>query len=48
VWEGTAGAAGTAAWPGKNKAGNQSASGLYLAHIKSGKDEKMVKLSVVR
>jgi hypothetical protein len=48
VWEGSAGAGGSALWPGKNKAGRQVASGLYLAHIKSGKDDKTIKVSVVR
>jgi hypothetical protein len=35
-------------WPGKNNSGGQAASGLYLAYVKSGKDEKVLKLSVVR
>ncbi|MFA7007270.1 MAG: LamG-like jellyroll fold domain-containing protein, partial [Elusimicrobiales bacterium] len=48
VWEATAGAGGSVVWPGKNNSGGQAASGLYLAYVKSGKDEKVLKLSVVR
>jgi len=35
-------------WDGKNSAGSKAASGIYLAHIKSGKKVKILKIAVER
>ncbi|HAN05856.1 MAG TPA: hypothetical protein DCW72_01730 [Elusimicrobia bacterium] len=39
---------GVKVWDGKNSAGLKAASGVYLAHVKSGSKEKILKLAVER
>lgn len=39
---------GVKAWDGRNSAGLKAASGVYLAHVKSGSKEKILKLAVER
>jgi hypothetical protein len=39
---------GVKVWDGKNSAGLKAASGVYLAHVRSGSKEKIIKLAVER
>ncbi|OGR50602.1 MAG: hypothetical protein A2049_10935 [Elusimicrobia bacterium GWA2_62_23] len=48
VWEGTADNTGIIIWRGVNKAGEQVASGIYLAVIDSSSGKKVFKLAVER
>jgi len=44
----TAADAGTRVWDGRNSDGRKAASGVYLAHIKSGGSSKTLKIAVER
>jgi hypothetical protein len=48
VWKGNAGTTGVINWKGVNKAGQQVASGVYLAVINSTAGKKIVKIAVER